>query len=263
LLPAQIDEHEIFSSSPHFMTTLSFEQAARFREQGYLHLPGAVASDVVDAALHAINHSLGNGIDPAELPIYRSRSFCPELLRSRAILDLYERSSVSALMSSLVGAVNPISSGQIALRFPGRLDAPAVLDPHLDGMYTPSNGVTKGKIHSFTALVGVALSDVHGPWSGNLTVWPGTHAQYEEYFRAHGPESLLHGMPPIRIPEPVQLTARAGDAFLLHYQLAHTAAPNFAPHIRYAVYFRVTVPGHDARWQEAMTDVWLEWPGMR
>lgn len=245
------------------MTTLNVQQLRHFHDQGYVHLPGAVAPDVVDEALHAINHNLGQGIDPAELPIYRARSFCPELIRSSVILDLYRRSAVPAIVESLIGAAHPVVSSQIALRFPNRKSAPALLDPHIDGIYTPTNGVPSGRIHSFTMFIGVALSDVPGPWSGNLTVWPGTHRQYEEYFRVHGPESLLHGMPPVRLPDPVQLTARAGDAFLLHYQLAHSAAPNFSPHVRYAVYFRVAALGHAERWRTVLTDIWAEWPGMR
>lgn len=245
------------------MTTLNVQQLRLFRDQGYVHLPGAVALGAVDEALHAINYRLGQGIDPAELPIYRARSFCPELVRSSVIFDLYRRSAVPAIVESLIGAAHPITSSQIALRFPDRKSAPALLDPHIDGMYTPTNGVPAGRIYNFTMLVGVALSDVPVPWSGNLTVWPGTHLQYEEYFRVHGPESLLRGMPPVRLPDPVQLTARAGDAFLLHYQLAHTAAPNFSPHVRYAVYFRVAALGNAECWRTVLTDIWAEWPGMR
>lgn len=245
------------------MNTLTAEQVAWFREQGYLQLHAAVPPEVVNDALRAINRSLGQGIDSADLPILRARSFCPELTRTAVMLDVYRRSIVPAIAAELIGEVYPIQTSQIALRFPLDNSAPAILDPHLDGMYTPTNGVPAGRIHSFTMLVGIALSDVTGPWSGNLTVWPGTHLLYEEYFRTQGPESLLQGMPPIRLPDPVQLTARAGDAFLVHYQVAHTAAPNFSPHVRYAAYFRVVAEVHDARWRAAMTDVWAEWSGIR
>ncbi|HEX6970994.1 MAG TPA: phytanoyl-CoA dioxygenase family protein, partial [Limnochordia bacterium] len=100
------------------------------------------------------------------------------------------------------------------------------------------------------------------PFSGNLTVWPGTHRLYEAYFREHGPEALLNGMPPIELPEPVQLTGRAGDVVLCHYQLAHGVAMNVSPHVRYAVYFRLTYSERQD-WRAPMTDIWLEWPGMR
>ncbi len=245
---------------------LTPEQKEHFLEQGYLLVPGAVSRDRVEAALRAINHSLGEGMDPARLATFRAQSYCPELQREPVITDLYNATPAKALVESLVGAgkVRPITSGQIALRFPiapGSAPKPPV--PHLDGMYTPTNGVPQGRIMSFTALVGVALSDVNGPFAGNLTVWPGTHRLYESYFSQHGPEALLEGMPNVPLPGPVHLTAHAGDVMLCHYELAHTAAPNASPHVRYAIYFRAHHVDHEAQWKAAMTDIWLEWPGLQ
>ncbi|HZP85116.1 MAG TPA: hypothetical protein VFB21_26000 [Chthonomonadaceae bacterium] len=50
---------------------------------------------------------------------------------------------------------------------------------------------------------------------------------------------------------------------LVHYELAHSAAPNVSPHVRYALFFRLTYTEHDAHKWEAMTDIWLEYEGMR
>jgi hypothetical protein len=247
---------------------LTQEQKEHFFEMGYVQVPSVLPKDKVKAALRAINHSLGEGIDPAKLAIMRSQSYAPELQREPVITDLYNATPVKELVESLIGAgkavAGPISGGQIALRFPiapGR--APGQPAPHLDGMYTPTNGVTQGRIASFTLLIGMALSDVSEAFAGNLTVWPRTHHLYEKYFREHGPEALLQGMPPVTLPEPVHLTAKAGDVMLCHYQLAHTAAQNASPHVRYAIYFRASHVDHDQKWKEAMTDIWLEWPGMR
>ena len=135
--------------------------------------------------------------------------------------------------------------------------------PHLDGMYSPTNGVPKGQIQNFTALAGVFLSDLPGPNAGNFTVWPGTHRIYEAYFRERGPQALLEGMPAVPLPEPVQITARAGDAILCHYQLAHAANGNASPHIRYACFFRLSRVAHETAHGECMTDIWREWDGMR
>jgi ectoine hydroxylase-related dioxygenase (phytanoyl-CoA dioxygenase family) len=112
-------------------------------------------------------------------------------------------------------------------------------------------------------LLGNMLNDVHDDWAGNLAVWPGTHRLYEDYFRQHGPEALLNGMPPIQMPEPMMVKGNAGDIVMAHYQLAHTAAPNVSPNVRYAIYFRLRRIHHDAQWKQAMTDIWLEWPGIR
>src|SRR5918912_30557 len=131
------------------------------------------------------------------------------------------------------------------------------------GMHTPTNGVPEGTIATFTALVGVFLSDVPHDFMGNFTVWPGTHRLYEAYFRQHGPQTLLDGMPPLELPAPEQVTARAGDAVFCHYQLAHGIAGNSSPHIRYAVFFRLCHVDHEAVHWHCMTDIWREWAGMR
>src|SRR5205085_11018524 len=143
--------------------------------------------------------------------------------------------------------IKPVGSGQIALRFPGLADPPPPPKPHLDGMHSPNNGVPEGTIQNFTMLVGVLLSDLTGPYAGNFTVWPGTHHQYEQYFRDQTPQSLLNGMPPIDMPEPCQISGRAGDVALVHYELAHSAAPNVSPYVRYAVFFRLTHVDHAER----------------
>jgi hypothetical protein len=243
---------------------LSEEQRTHLYEHGYVKLPGAVPQEKVDAALRAINASLGSeGIDPAQLPIFRARSYCPELQQDQAITGLITDTSVWDYAESVIGPgrIKPVTSGQIALRFPS-LQPAAAPHPHLDGMYTPTNGVPEGTIMNFTALVGVMLSDLPGGSAGNLAVWPGTHHRYEQYFRKEGPESLLRGMPPIDLPEPVQITGKAGDAVICHYQLAHGIAGNASPHIRYAIYFRLFHVDHDSLKWESMIDIWREWEGM-
>jgi len=244
---------------------LTNEHKRHLYEQGYVKLPGAVPRERVHTALRAINASLGgNGIDPAQLPTFRSQSYAPELRRSPAILGLLTESSLWSAVESLIGAgqVAPVSDGQIALRFP-ILETPKTHAPHLDGMYSPNNGVPAGTIGNFTLLVGVFLSDLPEINSGNFTLWPGTHRLFETYFREHGPQSLLNGMPPVDMPAPVQVTAQPGDAVLCHYQLAHTITSNGSPNIRYAIFFRLKRVNHESVKWDCMTDIWLEWDGMR
>jgi hypothetical protein len=235
-------------------------------ERGYTLLPGAVPRDRVHAALRAINASLGErGMHPDELVRFRSQSYCPELQGSQAIVDLYQASAARAVAEAAIGPgmVRPVRGGQIALRFPAAGDPPREPVPHIDGMHSPTNGVPPGTIANFTALVGVFLSEVPGPYCGNFTVWPGSHRLYEQYFRARGPQSLLEGMPPVDLPPPVQITAHPGDAVLCHYQLGHGIAGNASPFIRYGIFFRLSHVRHDEVHWECMTDIWLEWAGMR
>jgi ectoine hydroxylase-related dioxygenase (phytanoyl-CoA dioxygenase family) len=244
---------------------LTAAQKRSLYQDGFVQLPGAVPRKLVDAARLAINASLGErGIDPAQLTTFRARSYCPELQDASAITDLVRGSAVWSYAESAIATegIRLVKGGQIALRFP-TTEPVRPPHPHIDGMYTPSNGVPKGEIRNFTALVGVVLSEIPHADMGNLTVWPGSHLQYEQYFRERGPQALLEGMPNVALSEPVQLTGESGDAVLCHYQLGHGIAGNSSPNIRYAIYFRLKHQDHDAIHWECMTDIWREWAGMR
>ena len=244
---------------------LTRAQKQEFCDNGYIKLPGIVPMEMVYQARRAINASLGqNGMDPAQLSKFRAQTYCPELTKEPVITDLYNATPIKALAESAVGVgkIRPVGSGQIALRFPS-MDPPREPGPHLDGMYTPTNGVKEGTIANFTALVGVFLSDLPEPYAGNFTVWPGTHTLFEGYFRERGPEALLEGMPKVALPEPRQFLGQAGDAALVHYQLAHGIAGNGSPNVRYAIFFRLSHVDHEQYHWECMTDIWAEWSGMR
>ena len=252
------------------MLTLTYQQKRDFHEQGFLHLPGLVSQPMVDEALRRINHHLGaHGMHPDELVTMRAQTYCRDIRTSDAIVGLLTQTPAHALAASLVGGVEQLpqpTSGQIALRFP----SPEPTDQprrkaglHLDGMYSPHNGVTKGDIHSFTMLASVALSATPHPYCGNFTVSPGSHHIYEAYFQEHRPDALLHGMPDVEIAPPVQLITQPGDVVLVHYQVAHSAAPNHSPHVRYACFYRLSVADHADHKREAMTDIWREWPAIR
>jgi hypothetical protein len=244
---------------------LTHEQKQTLYDQGFVKLPGIVPEELVHDALRAINASLGSeGIDPARLPTFRSQSYCPEVTNTSAIVRLLNASPLWSIAESVLGseAIRPVQDGQIALRFPVMGEA-AHARPHLDGMYSPNNGVPAGVIKNFTALVGVFLSDIPHEFMGNLAVWAGTHRLYENYFRKHGPQSLLNGLPPLELSQPQQITARAGDAVLCHYQLAHGITGNSSPFIRYGIFFRLIHKNHDAWHWDCMTDIWREWAGMQ
>eukprot|EP00051_Salpingoeca_urceolata_P005128 m.70558 g.70558 ORF g.70558 m.70558 type:complete len:482 (-) comp14075_c0_seq3:218-1663(-) len=158
---------------------------------------------------------------------------------------------------------------------------------HIDGW--PGLFNQTGKVENFTMLVGILLSDAVDPLSGNLTVYPGSHLHIEKVLRdAGGPEAVFA---PVTTPgggggsgdpqaesvrllrervapmmgRPVQVSARAGDVVLAHYQLAHTIAPNVSPNIRYCVYFRLTHRRRPVKSfaPDAMNDVFLEYAGIR
>ena len=247
---------------------LSPAQFADFRRDGYILLPGAVAPELVDAAVHALNYRVGQGVPSDKLAQWQSQSFFPDLESQPVITDLFERSELRATMETLVGAGNVRvgSGGQLALRFPREPGAPVRPPrPHIDGVHTRWNGVPAGTLRSFTALVGVYLTDLPGEDAGNFTVWPGSHLRMQDYFREHGIKELLQGQvhPPLDFGPPLQIKAQAGDAVIAHYQLLHGAANNHAPRPRFTTFFRVEHPDHQTHRLECLTDLWREWPGVR
>jgi hypothetical protein len=245
---------------------MGFSEAQRREifDAGYTVLRGQVPEAVVHRAMKAINHSLGEGLDPVRLPTLRAQPYCPEIAGTEVISDLFNRSGMVEMAESVLGqgTFSPPKGGQVALRFPRADDEIPLFRPHLDGFPTATNGVAEGTIGSFTALVGVLLSDLPNANSGNFTVVPGSHRATEAYFQAHGPKAFLEGYPKIEQAAPVQITGRPGDVVFCHYQLGHGIAVNVSPHIRYAAFFRLTHKNHADDKEGRLADIWRDWVGM-
>lgn len=246
---------------------LTLEQKAQLRRDGFVHLPGQVPPELVERVLHAVYYRIGRGIPEEKLTIWQAQSFFPDLAGDPVVTDLYNESGLLDRLRELLGEKNavPLERGQLALRFPrepGTAAKPPL--PHIDGIHTKTNGVKEGTLASFTALVGIFLTDVTRENAGNFTVWPGSHLKMEAHFREHGIDRLLDGVtPPVGEGEPHQILARAGDAVIAHYQLLHGAATNVSPRPRFATFFRVTHPQHWENRYDCLTDLWREWEGMR
>ena len=244
-----------------------------FARDGFAVVPDAVDREHVDAALRPINHWLGTEFDPANQGTYASRTYAPELTGGRAILDLLLETGGFEIAQSLVGRplVRPHDS-QIALRFP-RLPGIALERPwpHIDGVASGANGVPNdGKVHNFTILVGVLLSDLPQAGNGNFTVWPGSHRTTASWFAENGTrvadaEAFLREMGELGLAsaQAVEVTGHVGDLVLAHHLLLHAGGPNGGPNIRYAVFFRLSTEGHDALGDATLVDPWAEWDGMR
>lgn len=244
---------------------LNESQRREIFQNGFAVVRSAVSRLLVDAALRAIHVSLGqNGIDPNQLQTFRSQSYCPEVTATPAITDLYSASPLQSLCESLLGEGNvlPVTAGQIALRFPAPGSRAKSPSAHIDGMYSPHNGVTKGDYATFSALAGVLLSDLPSTEMGNFRVWPGSHRTYERYFQENGVEKFLEGPPDVDLGEPLQITGQAGDAVICHFQLGHSAMVNLSPFIRYGVFFRLKHRDHAEHPSEVLADIWRDWPGM-
>jgi hypothetical protein len=243
---------------------LNEAQKSQLLDLGYVKADQLIPPALVKAARREINAAMGKGMDPGLMGQYGAQTFFPDLRTRPAIVNLVLETPAKALAESAIGVgkILPALGAQIALRFPTMDDAPKRHGPHIDGMYSPTNGVPEGSILNFTALLGVMLSDVPEPDGGNFTVWPGSYRQYEKYFQEKGAQSLLQRMPGVPLPEPVQITGKAGDVVLAHYLLGHSVAPNMSGDVRYMIFFRLKHVDLETRKWESMTDAWSLWEGM-
>lgn len=228
-------------------------------EQGYATFPGLCPPDLIDAANAAIDWDLEHNFEPERQTEYDHRSYCPELRKAPAIEALLTRSGVTFHLDRLFGWRNlRHHDGQIAIRQAHNApERPPT--PHIDGIPTPHNGVTGARIHNFTALVGVFLTETPRDFAGNFTVWPGSHHAIEAHLRQRGRRAQREGMPDLDYGAPQQLMTRPGDVVLCHYQLAHAAAVNTSSVERRAVFFRLWLRGLSLRRWHYLTDIWSGW----
>jgi hypothetical protein len=243
---------------------LTRAQKNEIYKKGFVVLRDLIPHKKINVCLRAINYSIGQGMNKEDIKEFRSLSFCPELRGKPPVLDLLYETPIWSAVQSLIGKnkVRLWGSGQIALRFPV-MEAPGKMYPHIDGMYNPGNRVQKGTLETFTMLAGVLLSDVPNQYWGNFTAWPGSHHFLEDYFRKHGVDAISNELPPLKASDAHQIIGKAGDVILCHYQLAHTVAINVSPYVRYAVFFRLKHTEHAEHRPKVLTDIWMEWPGIR
>lgn len=228
-------------------------------KDGYVIISNGVPKEQVVNAKKAINQSLGKGMTFREAVLGRALGYCSELNSNEVILELFYRSRAKAVVQELFdGEYDAVDSGQIALRFSEMIDEGDIPAPHIDGLPSPYNGVTRDSYNNFEMLVGVFLSDVHEHFAGNLTVWPGSHNIIRDYFRYKGTDAVLDGMPEVDMGVPKQILVNQGDIIFCHYLLAHSVSSNKTANLRYAVYFRIS---HSKRtsWKATLTDPWWYW----
>ena len=249
---------------------LTPEQIREFYDRGYVKIPGAISKAMVDTARQAVNHSIGTlGPNGEDMSKHRAAQFCRDLNGTPVIMDLFNASPVISLAESLMGEGNlqkPIRGAQVAPRFPTVIgEVPPEPRGHLDGMGTGTNGMPKGVYRrGFTAFAVIYLADVPEPYSGNFTVWPGSHRFFENYFKREGLETLSNGTPRVDLPEgPDMVTGNAGDLIIAHHQMIHTGGPNASPNIRYAAIARLRHIDCEKNGNEGFQDIWREFPCVR
>jgi hypothetical protein len=243
---------------------LSQEQLKEFGERGFLVVPGVVAPETVERAHRRIDELITEE-PPAEGHVGHHFYF-PKASEEPAL--------IGPLMDVGADGTNAFAHAE-ALADPGLLEAPCQVQvalnippfphspgrPHIDaGISEPTPGFVP---NTFTVLAGVFVTDQLAEDSGNLWVWPGTHRMHAEYFQQRGVE-MYCAYPDVELPEPEQVTARAGDLLLAHYLLGHNIGGNFASDtLRRMLYYRISGRGHAEQPSRILTEPWYEYGPVR
>lgn len=234
---------------------LSDEQFHEFAERGFLLIPQVVPADLLASAGRRIDQIVA--ADPPAPETRGNHFYFLETKEEPALAAPLTGTPAFALAEQLTGAGTLVAPWQvqIALNIPPFSHRPG--GPHIDaGNAEPTDAPIRS---TFTLLAGILMTDQLGEDSGNLWVWPGTHLTHAAYFREHGPR-LFCAYPPIDLPEPEQVTGRAGDLLLAHYLLGHNIGGNFRSELtRRALYFRLSVRGHEAHREQFLQDPWYDY----
>jgi hypothetical protein len=243
---------------------LSEKQLKEFGERGFLVVPGVVDPELVERAHQRIDELIA-AEPPAEGHVGHHFYF-PKAVDEPALIGALTAAGSSgtsgfAYAEALAdpGLLEEPQQVQVALNIPPFSHRPG--RPHIDAAISePTPGF---KPNSFTLLAGVFVTDQLTEDSGNLWVWPGTHRRHAEYFRERGVE-MYCAYPDVELPEPEQVTARAGDLLLAHYLLGHNIGGNYESETtRRMLYYRISGRGHAEQAERILTEPWYEYGPIR
>lgn len=249
------------------MAYLTIEDKAFFKENGYLIKRGVLSAAQIQAAQDA----LWEGIDadrnkPETWVKAGARVPCPS--SHPAIRATIAESPVFAMMEEMVG------KGQLHAGGPG----PHLVYPsgesewqephhgHLDGYYTPTNGVPEGTVGYMTINATIYVEDIEHR-GGCFTVFPSSHRMAHEYFKTHSLLSVQGGSSSQiwsdeEMPKALEFEGKAGDVCFWHGQMVHTGTKNINRNIRMALIGRFSRKDSNEIRFETPDDMWQHWEGI-
>eukprot|EP00936_MAST-01D_sp_MAST-1D-sp1_P002917 g2917.t1 len=278
-VPLQAAKHQAASvlAAPAYVervSALSEDELRAFVRDGFLVVRGAAPPGVCANAKAFVNARLGQP-NAREIDENNAIKFGGNSANAPDVVAVARAPPVARLIEQLIGAdqVARVDGCQIALRFPRCVDSlvagRAAVQTELTGRSWHTDGQRQGKKHSFTLLVGVALSDTKGINEGNLCVWPGSHRVAHTLMRwpdgavQREGGSWTEGAFP-DIGAPVQLQLRAGDVFLAHHEICHCGGPHIGGDLRYMLYYRVRHRdwAKMVRERQMLCDMWCDIAGV-
>jgi len=208
-----------------------------FSEYGFAVLRDLVDRDYCDDALAEVRRLTDNDLPLHEWttentkllhrPFYEG-STAPEPVLERIFEQPRLRDAVEALYGG-PGHWNEARNFYIFLR-PYNPTGSQKLAPrgHIDFGNQPVPILYRG----FTFQI--ALNDTE-PFSGNLTIYPGTHKLVQKKLIDHPQQQYQSGNADVPMPEPFEFVAQAGDVLFMHHLVCHAGndshAANHSPRV--------------------------------
>lgn len=247
------------------MPHLIDEDRAFFKTNGYLIKHDLLTQDQLETALTVVWENLDCDRDDPDSWTKPGLS-SPRIASHPAIRSTLHDSPAFAIAEELTGksTLNEGANPGPQFRFPAEDKTwERSSRGHLDGYYTPTNGVAEGTVGRFSVGVTLYLNHVRSQ-SGGFTLWPGTHIQAAEHFKTH---SLLcfkggNANETFDMPDPVEVTGPPGTACFWHGQLMHTGSKNAGTEIRMALISRLRRKDQFDTMFEFPDDIWAYYDGI-
>ncbi|MGB0603595.1 MAG: phytanoyl-CoA dioxygenase family protein [Candidatus Latescibacterota bacterium] len=250
------------------MAHLTLKDKSFFKENGYLIKRGVLSNAQVQAARDALWDGIEADRNKPETWVQAGpRVPCPG--SHPAIRATVQESPVFSMMEEMVG-VGQLNGGGPGphLVFPSGDDEwTGAKHGHLDGYYTPTNGVPEGTVGYMTINVTIYVEHIEHR-GGCFTVFPGTHRMAHEYFKTHSLLSVQGGSSnriwsDEEMPSALEFEGAPGDVCFWHGQMVHTGSKNVNRNIRMALIGRFSrKDSNDIRF-ETPDDMWADWEGLR
>lgn len=154
------------------------------------------------------------------------------------------------------------SDAQYSLIESGR---PSTNNRHIDGTWIAKDKNSFEGIPFFKLLIGIYLTDLSKPSSGNFMVSPWWHRYVEKFFQDINPSLLdtpwevFDKVYAQEIPPLTPLLVSPGDIVIAHSLLPHSIDANIRVD-RPVLYFRCG--NYKVSWYPALANLWHEWPSL-
>ncbi|MDP6117192.1 MAG: phytanoyl-CoA dioxygenase family protein [Planctomycetota bacterium] len=244
------------------MPHLSDEDKSFFKANGYLVKHDTLTQEQIDAAQDALWSGIEADRDDPESwinagPMVPVPGSHPAIRAT--MFDTPNFETAEELVGK--GLLNQGGPGP-HLRYPsGESDWSPPPHGHLDGYYTPTNGVPEGTVGRFSIAATIYVDEVVHR-GGGFTVWPGSHIRACEHFKDHSLLSIKGGVG-MDLGDCTEITGPAGTVCFWHGRLFHTGSPNCSDRIRMALIARLSRKDMSDILFEEPDDLWEYYPALQ